>query len=114
MDRYISILLFMGRTKATRTKESNMDAKTLMNQIGTSNLMAVGARDFSFDGDKLMFRVGSASKLSKVVITLEADDTYSVRVCVMKLRTYEVVLNEVVDEVYADRVGAVVREMGDF
>lgn len=91
-----------------------MNANELMQQIGSGNLMAVGARDFVKDESSLMFRVGSPSKLSKVIITLEADDTYSVRVCVMNKKTYEVVLDETVDQVYAERVGAVVREMGDF
>jgi hypothetical protein len=90
-----------------------MDARVTMQQIGTGNLMACGARDFSFDGSKLMFRVGSSRRLAKVIVTLDVDDTYSVRYCEMALRTYAVLKNEVTDGVYADNLAAVVRRMGD-
>jgi hypothetical protein len=90
-----------------------MDARVTMQQIGTGNLMACGARDFSFDGSKLMFRVGSGRTLAKVIVTLEPDDTYSVRYCEMALRTYEVRKNEQVEGVYADNLGVVVRRLGD-
>lgn len=90
-----------------------MDANVTMQQIGTGNLMACGARDFVRDGRQLIFRVGSGRKLAKVVVTLEADDTYSVRYLEMNRRTFAFTVDEKVEGVYADSLGRVVRELGD-
>lgn len=56
-----------------------MDAKTTLAQIGTLNLMAIGARDFLADSTSLSFRVtGRRGKLCKFIIKLDPSDTYSV------------------------------------
>jgi hypothetical protein len=88
-----------------------MDINVLKNQIGIGNLMAVGAREFVRDENSLMFRVSRG--MQKLIVTLEPDDTYSVRYVKMKARTYEVVADETVAGVYADNIGAVVRRLGD-
>ena len=90
-----------------------MDANVTLQQIGTGNLMAVGARDFVKDGAQLIFRVGNGRKLAKVVVTLDPSDTYSVRYLEMNRKTYAFTVDESVAGVYAEDLGAVVRRMGD-
>lgn len=90
-----------------------MDAKMTVQQIGTGNLMACGARDFAADDTTLTFRVGPSGKLSKIIIVLEACDTYTVRYFSMNKKTYEVTKEEAVSGIYADQLGATVRQMGD-
>ena len=54
-------------------------AQTIYQQLGGGRFSAMtGAKQFVSDGNKLRFRIGrNASKANKVVITLEADDTYT-------------------------------------
>lgn len=89
-----------------------MNAEITLKQIGTLNLMAIGARAFVKDGkNALIMRVGSGSKLAKVVITLDADDTYSVRYVVMSSRALKITHDETLSGVYCDSLGQVVRSM---
>jgi hypothetical protein len=90
-----------------------MNPQTLMNQIGSGNLMGCGARDFVTGENELSFRVGSSRKLSKIIISLDYSDTYVVRYVEMKNKTYEVVKDEVRTDVHVEEIGRVVREMGD-
>ena len=93
-----------------------MDAGLLKAQIGIGNLWACGARDFVKDGSTLMFRVGSNRKLAKIVIKLEADDSYSVRYVELskRMKTFgKKLVDEKVEGIYCDNIGAVVRKMGD-
>lgn len=91
-----------------------MDHDTTRRQIGVMNLMACGARDFVTGPDSLAFRAGSKRGIvAKVIVTLDPDDTYTVRYVAMKARTYEIVTDESVSMVYADSLGATVRQMGD-
>ena len=89
-----------------------MDANLLRSQIGTGNLMAVGARDFVLDGNQLLFRVGSSRKLAKVIVTLTPADEYTVRYVEMNRRDYTVTVDETLDAC-CDNVGTVVRMLGD-
>jgi hypothetical protein len=92
-----------------------MDTDTTMRQIGAGNLMAVGARDFTVDRttQTLAFRVGSKrGVVAKLVVTLDASDTYTVRYWAMG-RGLRTTADESVSGVYADQLGAVVRKMGD-
>ena len=54
-----------------------MDPQTTLAQIGRMTLGGVGARRFSKTDDSLSFTISRGHR--KVTITLEADDTYTVR-----------------------------------
>lgn len=91
-----------------------LDFDTLKNQIGIGNLVACGARDFMLDleNNAVMFRVGSKCGVTaKIIVALDASDTYTVRY--IEFRKYELVKDELVEGVYADTIGEVVRNMGD-
>lgn len=93
-----------------------MDFETVRQQIGTMNLMAVGARVFVGDAAErsLMFQVGSKrGLLEKVIVTLEPSDYYSVRYVAMRKKDYATLADETRDFVPAESLGAVVRVMGD-
>jgi len=90
-----------------------MNFEILKSQIGIGNLMAVGAREFQRDeSHTIMFKVGN-KPYTKLIIKLEADDTYSVRYYRMSPKTYKALVDEKVEGVYAENIGAVVRKMGD-
>lgn len=86
-------------------------------QIGIGNLMAVGAREFTYDsmGNSLSFRVGPNSRtlIEKIAVTLDPMDVYVVRYFVMDKRTNKIVVDEVMTGVYCDNLGSIVRKMGD-
>ena len=88
-----------------------MDSQTLLKQIGTGNLMAVGARDFTHDGNQLLFRVGSSRQLSKIVVTLTPADEYTVRYVELNRLTYEATVDKT-EDADCTNVGTVVRRMG--
>ena len=90
-----------------------MDANITLQQIGTGNLMACGARDFVKSNDELMFRVGSGRKLAKIVITLDPSDTYTVRYVEVSRKDFRITKEEVVSDVFCDMLGEVVRKLGD-
>lgn len=90
-----------------------MNANVTLQQIGTGNLMACGARDFVQDGAQLIFRVGTGRKLAKVVVTLDPCDTYTVRYLEMNRKTFAFTVDESVEGVYCDNLGETVRRMGD-
>lgn len=56
-------------------------AQTIYQQLGGGRFAAMtGAKYFVADENKLRFRIGkNASKANKVIITLDADDTYTMR-----------------------------------
>jgi hypothetical protein len=58
---------------------ANAVTKTIYEQLGGNQFTVMtGAKLFVSDGNKLRFRIGkNASKANKVVIALEADDTYT-------------------------------------
>ena len=91
-----------------------MDHDTTIRQIGPLNLAACGARNFVGDIDSLMFQVGSKKGLlEKLIIRVGMFDTYSVRYVAMKKSDYSVIAEEEIQMVYADRLGEIVRKMGD-
>ncbi len=89
-----------------------MDVNTLLQQIGTGNLMACGARDFVKGETTLQFRVGSSRKLQKIIVGL-VNDTYTVTFVELSRKTYDIVASEEVDGVGDHNIGAVVRRLGD-
>lgn len=96
--------------------DCKMDPQTLMTQIGPLNLAAVGARTFVHDAKakSLMFEVGAKrGQLRKVIVTLENDDTYSVRYVVMGRKCYSIITDDRATGITSDNIGRVVREMGD-
>lgn len=58
---------------------TNTVAQTIYEQLGGGRFTVMtGAKYFVSDGNKLRFRIGkNESKANKVVIALEADDTYT-------------------------------------
>jgi hypothetical protein len=94
-----------------------MDTQTLMNQIGTGNLMRVGARDFLVDAKarSLTMAVGSKrGELRKLIVTHDlGSDTYTVRYFAMRKKGYEIIADESVSGVDVTKIGPTVREMGD-
>lgn len=77
--------------------------------------MAVGARDFFTDGpNSYGFRVGSRKGWREAItITLDkGTDTYTVRYVRMRNRDLDIRTEEIQD-VHAEQVGAIVRELGD-
>lgn len=89
-----------------------MNAQTTLNQIGPMTLMALAARDFLKDGaNRLIFRVGPKSKLAKVVISLDASDTYTVRYVELSKKTYATTRDEEQSFVYADQLSATLRAL---
>jgi len=91
------------------------DHHTTMQQIGSGNLMACGARHFVHDNPNglLMFRVGAERSLRKVMVRLMPNDTYSVEVGKTNRKTMEYVVEDQEHGIYADQVGASVRRLGD-
>jgi hypothetical protein len=79
-----------------------MDSKTLMNQIGMMNVLSVsGGRALRF-GESVIFPVAHGYH---VCVSLEADDTYTVR------RVYVrngVTIKKEISYVFADNIGEVV------
>lgn len=89
-----------------------MDPNVTKQQIGIGNLMACGAREFSFDSSSLMFRVGSRRGVTaKMIVTLDPTDTYSVTY--VEIRKFKVTKKETISDIYCDHLGEVVRSMGD-
>lgn len=86
--------------------EASQIAATTRSQIGVMNLMACGARKFSYSADgQLTFKVGG--RMRSIEITLDASDTYTVRL-VRITRNYSRVVVEEHSDVYCDVLGQVV------
>lgn len=97
------------------TGTSPADARVTIAQIGRGVLMSCGARDFVRDdaNGTLMFRVGPGRKVSKVIVSLMADDTYRVEYGFMNRRTLAWITVDVETGIYADQLAATVRRLGD-
>jgi hypothetical protein len=86
----------------------SFSASTALEQIGRMNLMAMGARDYVSDepNGMVMFRVLAGGRtLDKVIVTLDADDTYSVRFVRMRKPAYDVEELGSAHGVYAEELG---------
>ena len=59
-----------------------MDTRETIAQIGQSTLMSIGAREFVAGPNDLRFRVGRGDR--KVIVTLDANDTYTVQTFMMR------------------------------
>jgi len=87
-----------------------MDAATTLRQIGTMNLMACGAREYLIDGNTLRMKVLNGRRW--VLVTLNAEDTYDVKLIRVKSRpSYEVVTVKEIDGVYCDGIGQAVYDI---
>lgn len=92
----------------------NLDHESALRQIGTGNLLAIGARDMTQTDTSLTMRVGSKrTRIETLVITLDPSDTYSVRRVVVSRRTYSVVEDVTESGVTVESLGATVRRLGD-
>lgn len=59
---------------------SNQVAQTIVGQIGHRALVMIGAKDLTAYESGLGFKVGrNAKSVNRVVVTLEPDDTYTVK-----------------------------------
>jgi hypothetical protein len=86
--------------------EAKTVAETARAQIGTMNLMACGAREFSYDSDgTLKFKVGG--RMRWVTVALDPSDTYTVKL-VRVTRNYDLVTVEEHSGVYCDQLGETV------
>lgn len=95
---------------ATATPARTCDARLLLRQIGTDARLAVSARDLVDLGNGVMFRYGSNhGDTRKLLITLAADDTYTVRAVRISRRTLETIEIGTVDGVHAAELAACVR-----
>lgn len=85
-----------------------------LSQIGTGNLMAIGAREMTYADESLIMRVGSKrTRLERLIITLDDSDTYSIRRVVVSRTTHSVTEDVTESGVYAEDLGKTVRRMGD-
>jgi hypothetical protein len=114
-------------TNATKTPEDTMNkarletskvamcAATAWAQISIGVKMSCGARNVISGPHFLMFEVGrrTARKLTKVGITLDPSDTYTVERIVIDRKTYESKVEASVSGVYCDNLSAVVLDLGD-
>ena len=86
-----------------------MDAKQLIEQIGTGNMMCISGGRSRFTGDTLILPVGSGYT---VEITLDPSDTYTVRrVFTRGIKRW---IKGEVKDVYADEVGEIAYEAHAF
>jgi hypothetical protein len=108
-------------SEAASQAGSPADHRTTLAQIGRGTLMACGARDFVHDDPHgmLMFRVGKGGQVvTKVVIRLMADDTYTVErgSFTMKPSAEDFGVWRVEDQevgIYCDGLADSVRRLGD-
>ena len=105
-----------GTASAIPRIMSNQVALTIKEQIGHRAFFMLGAKDLTAYESGLGFKVGrNAKSVNHVVVTLEPDDTYTVkaeRVCVSR-KTFTVsrkVLGEVSD-VYVDSLHTVIESL---
>jgi hypothetical protein len=86
--------------------DAKTTAETTRRQIGMMNLMACGARQFSYDAEgTLKFKVGG--RMRYVEVQLDPSDTYTARL-IRVTRNYEVVTVEETSGVYCDQIGEAV------
>ncbi|MFA6299178.1 MAG: hypothetical protein WC642_08430 [Nocardioides sp.] len=92
--------------------EDAMNAHETIRQIGAMNLAAIGARNFVAGESTLHFNVLRGSS-TKVVVTLDPTDTYTVELVDIGNRRngYAMKTLETVAFVYCDQIGDVVRSM---
>lgn len=96
--------------------DMQMIGNTIRKQIGLSNLMACGAREYKllgFDSSKkgLQFRVNAGSKRQFIKVVLEPNDTYTVISYRLKRVTDEHIdINDVYD-IYCEQLGETVYRM---
>lgn len=90
-----------------------IDPNAVKAQIGIGNLMAVGAREWRFEGESaLTFRVGSGrGHIKMIIVRLDPDDTYTVRYTETSARTYALVNSREISDVYAEQLGQIVYSM---
>jgi hypothetical protein len=86
---------------------ATFDAQTALAQIGPMRLMAMGARQFVSDAEnaRVYFRVLGGSSLQKIEVTLDADDTYSVRFLKINRRTGDAAVLREASGIYCDVLG---------
>jgi hypothetical protein len=63
----------------TNTTTTNEVAKTILDQLGRRALLMLGAHTVVTSSDGVMFAVRGSRAVSKVIVKLDASDTYTVR-----------------------------------
>lgn len=88
---------------------------TIYHQLSSGVRMNLGARDFvSIEPDKtLMFRIGSSRVVRKAFVTLDASDTYTVRIGRMDRQTLDWIEEAERSLVYVDKLGDTLIRMHD-
>lgn len=81
VNRVLTTCEAVGHTEHMTTHPTTRpcDAKVLLAQVGRFTLASIGARDLVNLGDGIMLRYGTGRRHTKLIITLAADDTYTVR-----------------------------------
>jgi len=90
---------------------SSQVATTIRDQIGAGALMNVGARDFSWEANSLIFKTGNGRKIRAVTVTLEDSDTYTVRYVEMNRRTYKLDTDTTLRDIYCDQLAEIVIDL---
>jgi hypothetical protein len=84
---------------------------TTWRQIPIGVKMSLGARDPLADKNTLTFRAGPSRKTYKFSIALNGNDTYEIKLVLIKRGSYEVVLLAEAEDVYNDSLGRVLLSM---
>ena len=88
--------------------------KIIRQQVGISNLMACGAREWSFlkyGFNGLNFRVNASAKREFITVYLESNDTYTVVHYKLKRVTNERIQLDACSDVYCDMLGEIIYKM---
>lgn len=100
---------------ALETSENPMDAGITWSQISTMVKMSCVARNAVSAPTYLMFEVGrrTARKITKLAITLDASDTYTVERIEIDRKAYDSKIIQSVPGVHAENLSRVVLDLGD-
>jgi hypothetical protein len=89
-------------------------ANIIRKQIGLSNLMSIGAREYKFlenGSNGISFKVNSPTKRESIEVILNGDDTYSINHYKLKRVTNEKIYLNQVRGVYCDQIGGIIYHM---
>lgn len=93
----------------TETKIDLSVAETIAQQIGRRAFQMMGTRQKIGAARSLLFDVHGCPRFSKIRITLEADDTYTVDA--FKIRKLAIVRHEARRMVYAENLNSVIESI---
>lgn len=91
-----------------------MDSQVVMDQIGRSTLMSVGARTFVADTEFLMFQVGRQTKnlMFKIEVRLNYMDLYDVKLYEMNPSNgYAIMYTRDMEDIGCEQLASAIREL---